>query len=130
VSVLFGGWKFPMHSTPEELLDDIEKIAALFRRDVIVALELLNMAMDIFAFTDCVPELVPRIWDVIPEAVRDDFGEAVRCWANPDFRYIARHYHGGSDEEHKRASEIPSQRLREWAREFLSYWSCNYAKRQ
>jgi hypothetical protein len=118
----FGGSRLPVHRSPELLLDVVRKAGAMVDRAVIAAPAFVNMVMDELAFTDCVySDLVPKLWDVIPEAVRDDFVTALRYWVRSDFRYIARHISGGCDEDYWRAAEIPSHRVREWALEFMRY---------
>jgi hypothetical protein len=114
-----------MHRTPEQLLDVIRKTGIIFLRTVITAQEFINKVFDEFALTECVyPDLVPELWQVIPAEVRDDFAIAVRNAARPDFRYIA-FYIGSeqsmSEDELRRAADLPTQRVQAWAREFVRY---------
>ena len=113
------------HTSEQNLLEMIQRVAAFYNRSIITALEFINKVFDEFAHTERVyPELVAELWEAIPETVRSDFVKAVRDAARPEFRYRGFYIGGGrpmSEVELQRDADLRTERVQAWAREFVRY---------
>jgi hypothetical protein len=112
--------------TPEQqLLAVFRRCGGHAARGLVTAVEFTNRVFDEFASLDRVcPEVIPALWDLVPDTIRDEFAAAIRRAAAPGFRYHAFFFGGGrpmTDEELRWDAELRTARVQAWAVEFVRF---------
>jgi hypothetical protein len=79
---------------------------------------------DLFAFVDRVyPEIIPSLWDIVPDVARDVFTSEVLRATLPGFKWYP-FYIGGyrqTEEELKRDGQLRTTRVKTWAAEIWRF---------
>src|SRR5262245_58529581 len=105
----------------KHLLATFERCAKVFARELITAREFVNKIFDEFAHADRVyPEIVPALWELLPEGIRGEFTASIREAVLPSFVWHPFYIGGGrpmTEEELRRDAELRTSRVRAWAQE-------------
>jgi hypothetical protein len=115
-----------MQTPEEQLLAVFRRCGKHAARGVVTAVEFINRVFDEFASLDRVyPEIIPALWDLVPDVIRNEFAAGVRRASAPGFRYHAFHIGGNlpppTEEELRRDADLRTARVQAWAAEFVRF---------
>lgn len=114
-----------MQTPEQQLLVVFRSCGGHVARGLVTAVEFTNRVFDKFASLDRVyPEVIPTLWDLVPDTIRDEFAAAIRGAAAPGFRYHAFFFGGGrpmTDEELLRDAALRTARVQAWVVEFVRF---------
>jgi hypothetical protein len=114
-----------MQTDQDYLLGEVTRTGNSFVRGIITEREFVNKVLGLFAHSEHVfVELIPKLWQAIPAALRVEFASSIREAAKPDFRYHAFYIGGGrpqTEDEILRDANLRTSRVRAWALEFVRF---------
>ena len=114
-----------VQSPEEQLIAVFRRTGGAVARGIVTGMEFINRVLDEFACLDRVyPAVIPALWELVPDAIREEFVAAIRRAAAPGFRYHPFHFGGGrpmTEEELRRDADLRTARVQAWAVEFLKF---------
>jgi hypothetical protein len=112
-------------SQKQWLVADISKYGRQIARGFVTAREYADKVFDLWADSDRLyPEIIPALWQSIPESVRSDFTAALRVSVLPDFRWHAFEIGGSrglTEDERRIQADRNTKRVQAWALGFLRF---------
>jgi hypothetical protein len=123
-----------LESPDQHLISVFRKFRPFAASGLISPQEYINKLFDTFSSIDQVyPELIPSLWELVPQNVRDEFAAEVRRASLSGFRWHP-FYIGGSrpmtEEELRQDEELLTARVRAWAVEFVLFLEGESAKHE
>ena len=115
------------HTKEEQVVAVFRRTSGAVTRGLLTGVEFINRVIDEFASIDRVyPEIIPALWALIPNFIREEFVATIRRAAAPEFRYRAFHFGGSlrmTDEEIQKDADLRTERVQAWAVAFVRYFT-------